>query len=224
MARSMNRPSVLRPVRNRYARMRHIKTLDPERDHLEIYRISSGCEFPWDYLRATEIALLRTFAVPSIGGLLDATGQFECAAQRRYDDTFILMGALARYGYDSPEGKTALRTVNRAHGWYRISNDDMLYTLSSFIYEPIRWIGRHGWRPLLGEEKLAAFWYYRNVGLRLGVKDIPSRYEDFQDFNEQYERTAFSRTDAGRRVADHALKAMCGWFPRPLRPSSGPWS
>ncbi|WP_371750486.1 DUF2236 domain-containing protein [Streptomyces sp. NBC_01283] len=206
------------PRRDRYARMRHIKTLDPARDHLEIYRISSGYEFPWDYLRATELALLRTFAVPSIGELLDATGQFECAAQRRYDDTFILMGALARYGYDSPEGRTALRTVNRAHSWYRISNDDMLYTLSSFIFEPIKWIAAHGWRPLLQEEKHAAFWFYRNIGLRLGIKDIPSSYAQLQELNTHYERTAFGPTDAGRRVADHALTAMCGWFPLPLRP------
>lgn len=65
---------------------RRIAALDPERDHVEIYRLSPGCAFPWDYRRALELALLRTFAVPSIADLLMATGEFARAPQRRYDD------------------------------------------------------------------------------------------------------------------------------------------
>jgi len=33
---------------------RRIEELDPVRDHEEIYRISAGHEFPWDYTRALE--------------------------------------------------------------------------------------------------------------------------------------------------------------------------
>ncbi|MFI6056202.1 oxygenase MpaB family protein [Streptomyces violascens] len=203
---------------DRYKHARHIASLDAQHDHLEIYRISSGIEFPWDYQRALELALVRTFAVPAIGGLLDATGEFARAGQRRYDDTLVLMAALANYGYDSPEGKVALRTINRAHNWYEINNDDMLYTLSAFIYEPIRWIERFGWRPLLAQERHAAFWFYRNIGRRMGIPSIPADYQEFKQFNEEYERVHFAQSEAGRRVADCAVRVMCQWFPRPLSP------
>ncbi|MEV5141873.1 oxygenase MpaB family protein [Streptomyces syringium] len=206
------------PRGTRYARARHLATLDAERDHAHIYRISSGLEFPWDYQRALELALLRTFAVPAIGGLIDATGQFAHAGQRRYDDTLVLMAALAKYGYDSPEGRTALRTINRAHSWYAIDNADLLYTLSAFVFEPIRWIGRYGWRPLVAQERVAAFHFYRNVGLRMNIRDIPGSYEDFERYNREYEALRFAPAPGGRRVADHAVDVACHWVPGPLRP------
>ena len=36
-------------------------------------------EFPWDVTQALGLALYRTYAVPSIGELLSATGEFEHA-------------------------------------------------------------------------------------------------------------------------------------------------
>ncbi|MET9699993.1 oxygenase MpaB family protein [Streptomyces sp. NPDC006529] len=201
----------------RFALRDHILGLDPERDHLEIYRISAGLEFPFDYLRGMELALLRTFAIPSIATLLDATGEFACAGQRRYDDTFLLMGALVRFGCDSPEGRTALRTINRAHSWYRISNDDMLYTLAAFVLEPARWIDRYGWRPLTRHERLAAFRLYRNIGRRLAIKDLPDSYEELAGFYDQYEYAHQRPTPAGHRVAEAALGVMASWFPAPVR-------
>ncbi|WP_330334704.1 DUF2236 domain-containing protein [Streptomyces sp. NBC_00536] len=203
--------------KGRFALREHLLALDPEGDHLEIYRISAGLEFPFDYLRGMELALLRTFAIPSIAALLDATGEFACAGQRRYDDTFLLMGALVRFGCDSPEGRTALRIVNRAHSWYRISNGDMLYTLAAFVLEPVRWIDRCGWRPLTSHERRAAFHLYRGIGQRLAIKDLPATYEQLASFYDEYEHTHQRPTPAGHRVAGAALSVMACWFPAPLR-------
>ncbi|GGR74306.1 MULTISPECIES: hypothetical protein [Streptomyces] len=83
------------PSRRRLARLARIERLDPVHDHGEIYRISTGLEFPWEYLRALELANLRTFAAPSVSGLLAATGQYARAPRRRYESTLVLMGALA---------------------------------------------------------------------------------------------------------------------------------
>ncbi|MEV0990840.1 oxygenase MpaB family protein [Streptomyces sp. NPDC049949] len=201
----------------RFALRDQLLTLDPEGDHLEIYRISAGLEFPFDYLRGMELALLRTFAIPSIAALLDATGEFACAGQRRYDDTFLLMGALVRFGCDSSEGRTALRTINRAHSWYRISNDDMLYTLAAFVLEPVRWIDRFGWRPLTRHERHAAFHLYRDIGHRLAIRDLPGTYEELASFYDQYGNAHQRPTPAGHRVAEAALHVMACWFPAPLR-------
>src|SRR5690606_20247230 len=51
----------------RYERLEHIRRMDPYRQATEIYRLSSAYEFPWDYTRALELALYRTYAVPRIG-------------------------------------------------------------------------------------------------------------------------------------------------------------
>ena len=72
-----------------------IQALDPIADHEEIYRISAGHEFPWDYTRALELALFRTYCVPSISALLSATGEFRDRPQKRYDDTALLMAGLS---------------------------------------------------------------------------------------------------------------------------------
>jgi hypothetical protein len=54
----------------RYDRLRQIEKLDPKRDHVEIYHLMFGYEFPWDMTRAHELALYRTYCVPSISALL----------------------------------------------------------------------------------------------------------------------------------------------------------
>ncbi|MFG1991918.1 oxygenase MpaB family protein [Actinoplanes sp. NPDC048988] len=204
----------------RYERAHRIAALDPERDHLEIYQISAGLEFPWDYTRALEFALFRTYCVPSISRLLAATGEFRDRPQRRYDDTALLMAEMAAHGYDSPRGKEALRVVNRAHGRYAITNDDMLYVLSTFVYDPIDWLDRYGWRPLHDNERLAAFFYYREVGRRMGIRDIPPAFGDFRSFKRSYEDEHFRYTDTNREIGEYTVNLFAAWFPPFLRPAA----
>lgn len=204
--------------RGRFAVLRRIERLHPERDHQEIYRLSAGFEFPWDYQRALELALFRTYCVPSIAALLDRTGEFARRPQRRYDDTALLMAELAAHGYDSPRGREALRVVNRLHGRYEISNDDMRYVLATFVYDPIEWLDRFGWRPLHEHERLAAFHFYREVGHRMGIRDIPDSYPDFHQYKRNYEHREFRHTPASARVGRHTLDLFCSWYPRLLRP------
>ncbi|MFF5288721.1 oxygenase MpaB family protein [Paractinoplanes globisporus] len=206
-------------MRSRYRNLNRIAALDPERDHLEIYQISVGLEFPWDYTRALEFALFRTYCVPSISRLLAATGEFENRPQKRYDDTSLLMAEIAAHGYDSPRGREALRVVNRAHGRYAITNDDMLYVLSTFIYDPIAWLGKYGWRPLHDHERLAAFHYYRAVGTRMGIRDIPATYENYAAFKHDYESRHFVYSDTNRRIGNYTVGLFAAWFPSFLRPA-----
>ncbi|GAA3754920.1 oxygenase MpaB family protein [Salinactinospora qingdaonensis] len=198
--------------------LRRIKALDPQTQHEEIYRISAGHEFPWDYNRALELALFRTYCVPSISGLLEATGEFAQRPQKRYDDTALLMAEIVKHGYDAPRGKESLRSINRMHGQYNISNDDMRYVLSTFVYEPVDWIDRFGWRRLCEQERQAAYHYYREVGTRMGIKEIPPDYESFRRFKADYEREHFRYADTNARVGRSTLDLVRSWVPRPVRP------
>lgn len=58
------------------------------------------------------------------------------------------------------------------HGRYRISNDDMLYVLSTFVVEPVRWLDRFGKRVLTRAEKEACIHYYRALGAKIGIGAI----------------------------------------------------
>ncbi|MFD0203825.1 MULTISPECIES: oxygenase MpaB family protein [Saccharothrix] len=200
---------------DRFANRRRITSLDPERDHVEIMRISSGYEFPWDYVRSLEFALFRTYCVPSISALLAKTGEFERRPQQRYDDTALLMAELVEHGYDSPRGREALRVVNRLHGRYEIANDDMRYVLSTFIFDPIDWITRYGWRPLTDHERLGAFHFYSAVGLRMGIKALPTTYASYLAFKREYDETHFTYSDTNRAIGQYTLDLFCSWYPAP---------
>lgn len=208
-------------MRDRYRWLRRIEALDPVRDHQEIYRISAAYEFPWDYQRALELALFKTFCVPAVSGLLDATGEFRDRPQRRYDDTRLLMAELVEHGYDSARGREALRVVNRLHARHAIDADDMRYVLATFVFEPIDWLDRFGWRPLSAPERLAGFHFYRAVGARMGIRDVPADYAAFRRFKTGYEARAFRYADSNRRVGTATVDLLRGWYPRPLRPAVG---
>src|SRR5438128_3818420 len=174
---------------SRYAVLHMIQRLDPERDHQRIVFLSSCHDFPFDTTRSLEFALFRTFCVPSISALLDRTGEFRQRAQKRYDDTDIIVSELMEWGYTSERGRAALRRMNQLHNRFSIANEDLLYVLSTFIYEPIRWNARFGWRLMCTQERLAQFYFWREVGRRMNVKDLPDDYQEFERFNIDYERT-----------------------------------
>jgi hypothetical protein len=67
--------------------------------------------------------------------ILVSTGEFSLRAQKRYDDTVLILAELLEHGYDSERGRAAMRIMNRVHGLYPIANEDFLSTLSTFMIE-----------------------------------------------------------------------------------------
>ncbi|MET0286409.1 MAG: oxygenase MpaB family protein [Polyangiales bacterium] len=194
-----------------------IAELDPECDFLEIYRLHALADFPWDTTRALELALFRTYCVPSIGGLLDATREFSQRGQVRYEDTSLLLTHVLEHGFQGP-GLAALRRINQLHARFTISNEDMLYVLSTFVSVPMRWLARYGWRPLLEAERIAAHNYYRELGTHMGIRDIPRTWPELVAFGDAYEREHYRYTEASARVGEATREILVGWFPRALAP------
>jgi hypothetical protein len=195
-----------------------IAALDPARDCQRITFLVTCRAFAFDTTRALELALFRTFCSPRISALLDRTGEMPLRAQKRYEDTDIIVSELMEYGYDSERGRRALRRMNQLHGRFQIDNQEFLYVLSSFIYEPIRWNERFGCRRMSEKERLGLFHFWREVGRRMGIHDIPRDYDVFDRFNREYEIRHFHYADSNQRVGRATVEMMAGWFPRPLRP------
>ncbi|QIK05445.1 DUF2236 domain-containing protein [Streptomyces sp. ID38640] len=201
----------------RYDWLREIRRLDPERDFLRIYRIIATHEFPWDLTRALELALYRTYAVPSIGRLLAETAELTDRTQKRYDDTALLLDAVVEHGFDSDDGRTAIRRINQMHRSYDISNEDMRYVLCTFVVVPKRWLDDYGWRRLTAHEQHAVATYYRTLGRHMGITELPQTYEDFEQCLDAYEEAHFGWDEGARRVSDATLDLMAGWY-GPLAP------
>ncbi len=202
----------------RYDILREIQQLDPEQNNMRIMFLSFGYEFSWDSIRALEIALYRTYCSPRISGLLDRTGEFRNYTQRRYDDTSLLMAEICKWGYLEGRGREALEQMNWAHGHYRIANEDFLYVLSTFIYEPIYWIDKYGWRPTCEQERKGYYFFWREVGKRMGMTDIPSSYEEFERWKHAYEERSFTYAESNNRVGTLTRELFVSWFPQFLAP------
>jgi hypothetical protein len=140
----------------RYEVLHRIEAMDPQREFLEIYRLTATVEFPWDVNQALSFALFRTYAVPAIGRLLARTGEFTQRAQKRYDDTTLLLDAVLEHGTGSATGRAAVRRVNQMHRAWDVGQDDLRYVLSTFVVSPIRWLDAYGWRPLSEPERIAS--------------------------------------------------------------------
>lgn len=203
----------------RYDRLDHIRRLDPETDFLEIYRLCATFEFPWDFARALEVALYRTYAVPGIGRLLARTAELTERSQKRYDDTALLLDAVVEHGFGSEKGRTAIRRINQMHRRYDIFDDDMRYVLCTFVVMPKRWLDAYGWRPMSQHEQQASAVYYRTLGRRLGIPDIPRDYAGFEEYLDSYEAAHFAWDPQARTVADATLDLMASWYPSVLAPA-----
>lgn len=195
-----------------------ISKLDPDRDDQRIVFLSTRVDFPFDTTRALELALFRTFAVPSIAALLHRTGEFESRAQKRYDDTDLIVSEIMEYGYESDRGERAIARMNALHGRFAIRNDDFLYVLSTFIFEPIRFNARFGWRRLNDVEKQAYFRFWSRVGERMRIEEIPEDLQTFERFLDDYERKHFRNTEASSLVGGATRDLFAGWFPGPAQP------
>jgi hypothetical protein len=204
--------------------LQEILKLDPQKDHQRIAYLDSCYEFPWDTTRALEFALFRAFAVAKGTALLAGTGEFTQRTQKRYDDTVLLLAEILEHGYESERGRAALRRMNQLHGRYAIPNDEFLYVLSTFIFEPMRWNARWGWRHLTDHEKQASFFYWREIGRRMNIKNIPDDLDAFERYNRAFEQEHFRYAPNNHHLAVATRDLFFGWFlPKSLHRFGAPF-
>lgn len=203
---------------HRFDRLARIRTLDPVTDSHAIYRLTALYEFPFDVRMGLLLAFWRTFAVPSIAGLLARTGETTERPARRADDTGILMYALIEHGPDDPRGRAAIRRMNQLHHRFAISDDDYRYVLGTFIFSGIRWIDRHGWRELCCHERQAIHHFYTGIGRRMNIPGLPATLDDYAAWYDRYEAEHFTATPAAAALMA-ATKGLLSDLPRPLVPA-----
>jgi hypothetical protein len=188
-----------------------ISGLDPERDQERIVFLLSYQLFQWDVERSLEFALLNTYAIPSISGLLARTGEFTRRARKRYDDTELLLAEIGENGFDSERAAAALSRINDMHGRFRIANDDYLYVLSTFVFNPIDWMARYR-RPFTAVEQQGWLRYYQELGRRMGISDIPETLEAFRAFRDWFEAERMVYADSNREVSTVTIDLVLAMY------------
>jgi hypothetical protein len=176
------------PRSDRFERLRLLQSLDPEHDFERIYRDMVLFEFSWEMVLGFNLAFIRPFAVPSISRITAATGEVTGQTRKRVDDTAILMYELYYHGFEHPRGQAVVRRLNKAHRMWRTTNDDYLYVLATLLIPPLRFADAYGWRPLCCHERRSAFLFYRELGRRMAVRDIPDTLDELVSWFDDYER------------------------------------
>ena len=170
--------------------------------------------------------------MPSISSLLAATGQLKHidTASKRAADAGVL---ILEFELNKPTSERAIEAIarmNYLHAPYlksgKISDDDMLYTLSIFALEPSRWINRFEWRHLSDVEMCACGTYWKNMGdaMNISYARLPSSAKGWQDglhwireleeWGDEYEKVHMVPADTNKQLAESQLEIML-----PVRPA-----
>ncbi|GLJ45797.1 hypothetical protein SUGI_0963790 [Cryptomeria japonica] len=203
----------------RAKRFRYMASLSPQHNALLLYKLTNFVEFGFLSEKGLEFALFKSLAIPSMSKLLHATNLLSPTnIPKRYDDTRILMEEFALHHVDSRRGSRAIQRLNFIHGHYKISNDDYLYTLSLFTLEPIRFSNKYGFRKWSEGEKQAQFMVWHDIGVRMGIKNIPESLEEMDQFSRQYEASCMVYSKSNKVVGDNTVELFLSKVHAFLRP------
>ncbi|KAH8731229.1 hypothetical protein GQ44DRAFT_699548 [Phaeosphaeriaceae sp. PMI808] len=205
-------------------------------DAWQIVEYVQGLEFPWINTKALSFALFRTYGIPSISKLLCETqqlGKVEYAG-RRFVDTSVLIIEFMGHSPTSERANSALARMNYLHNRYqkagKISNDDMLYTLSLFILEVDRWVGLYEWRSLTLMEKCAIGTHWKSIGNAMEIDFSPLRhgpnsfrdglefFEDVKEWSDQYESRHMVPNKWNHQLAEETSRILITNVPGPMKP------
>jgi len=203
--------------KRRFQRRQRHDSLDAFKDRAVIMRNLITLEDPFLYRLGLELALFKTYSIPSISKVLHATQEFQCQCLKRYDDTDLILRTMIEDGIDTKRGKLALGRLNHIHGMFSISNDDYLYTLAAFVLEPEKAFEAFGWRRFTKNEQEATFHWWSEVGTCMGITDIPASLTDLEMFRDAYEVRAQKFSPTNNRVAEPTLDLLLKIVPRRLK-------
>ncbi len=204
-------------------------------DAFRIQQEIAELEFPFTFTKALQFALFRTYGIPSISKLLVGTSQLsnEATAPKRYMDTEVLIKEFISHAPSSTRTVEAISRVNYIHSVYQkagqILDDDMLYTLSLFAREPIRWINTHEWRKLEDFEKCAIGTFWKSIGDAMGISydglksgnvgflDGLHWLEGIEEWAHEYEKKYMKPHINNKTTAEQTTMILLWYIPTALK-------
>ncbi|KAI1748138.1 hypothetical protein F4782DRAFT_518320 [Xylaria castorea] len=208
-------------------------------DAYQIQKWLAEQEFPKVFSASVFFALFKTYGVPTISRLLVQTGHFTYRgdgtdASKRAADTSVLLTNMVIGRPGSRRAIEAVARTNYLHSRYlktgRISDDDMLYTLSLFTLEGMRWTDLYEWRRLTPMERcaMATFWKALGEDLQITCRQLPSFQsgwsdglhwlEELDDWSRQYEARHMRPDDSNALLAESTVNLALHNVPNMFKP------
>lgn len=210
----------------------------------EIQRTMSQLEFPFTFEKSLQFALFRTYGIPTISSTLMKTKQFSNPrySGKRYVDTCVLIGEFIVHDPASIRSRIGLSRTKYLHHSYRrsgaVQEQDMLYTLSLFATEPLRFIEKYEWRSPTDLERCAMGVFWKSVGDALDIdysKFFPSTQQQDQKYSspsfmdglhwlekvtawaQEYEKRAMVPAQSNKDTADQTTAVLTYSLPQSLK-------
>lgn len=193
-------------------------------------------EFPTTFSAATMFALFKAYGIPTISSLLCATGQFSSkdTVDKRYTDTGCLLLEAVLNPPASKRAVEAIARINYLHSRHiasgKITNQDLLYTLSLFALEPSRWVKKYEWRELTSLEICAVGTLWKTLGEALGIsyeelprdddtwKDGSMWLEALDNWSSEYQEKYMVPAESNKKVADATLYHITWKLSKRMKP------
>lgn len=206
-------------------------------DAQKIIKELSSLEFPFTNETSLQFALFKTYGVETISKLLLETRNLTDPVNslKRYEDTAVVIGEFMANPPNSVRATTSVARMNWLHAKYissgKISNADLLYTLSVFITEPERFVRLYEWRPLNDMEYCAYAVFWRSIGDAMGIRydgylargeagdwaDGLDFAHDIARWAKQYEVEAFVPSTISNKPAVALIPMITYWLPGVIR-------
>ncbi|KAG5996472.1 hypothetical protein E4U54_002564 [Claviceps lovelessii] len=191
-------------------------------------------EFPSLFRKSIQFGLFKTYGIPTISSLLVSTSQFSDpkSASKRHEDTAVLIGEFIAHRPDSQRTHQAIGRINSLHSPFikagKISNQDLLYTLSVFVTEPIAWINRWEWRRLTDMEVCALGTFWKSIGDAMGIqysgflkqdswRDGIDFVEDITAWAQQFEMEFMVPAATNKQTTDELVRMLLHCVPTRAR-------
>ena len=164
------------------------------------------------------LAYYRSFGVPHISAVLVDSGEVTGRPKKRASDTGIVIYEIIANGFESERGEQMVELLRRVHRNVPGNGDDFLYILISLLVLPVRWVMANGWRSLEQTEVQAAHRFYAELGIRIGLTNIPPTYGAAAEFFDRYEAANVRPASANRTLMEAAAQLTAVRLPALLRP------
>lgn len=202
----------------------------------DIYDSLMHAEFPFWFWKGIELALFRTYAIPTISSLLAKTSRLVApeALPRRYVETEVLFLEFALRRWGTVPWLQATARTRAIHAGYRksgaVREEDMLFTLAALATQPVTLVEQLEWRRLNEAELCAIGTLYRAMAdafdidystyLAPYVDKKPSTgllgldfYYALHDWQKAYEARAMVYTPQNRVLCDAAVGLLLWGVP-----------
>ncbi len=207
---------------------RELHRLDPEREAARICELSYTTRYPqqrFPYHLYYTLFFVRATAPPASAVAMDREGQgliYRRGNERANNTTADIFGWM-HHGPDSEIGAASLARVKRIHDSlaprWGMPNHVLLYTLCCDTLAPDRFMALIGGPRFDKHERAAQVAFWRAVGKRLGIEDVPETWEEMERHALAYEKSEhFVFSPYGRSAAKRFIDEFCErWFPVRLR-------